>query len=96
VTTSATKILAALFSVLLIYRLLGISILSSISKTAFRSESLWIGILEKNGVSVDVTRAVDHQIAPGVYPDMTEHGVERDVWTEIYKKVLASDILVNG
>ena len=28
-------------------------------------------ILEANGVAVDVVRAVDHDIAPGVYPDMT-------------------------
>ncbi|MFO8182884.1 MAG: flavodoxin family protein [Candidatus Aegiribacteria sp.] len=53
-------------------------------------------IMVKNGVSVEVIRAVDHRIAPGVYPDMTEHGVERDDWPEIYKKVLAADILVIG
>ncbi len=32
-----------------------------------------IGIMRRLGVSVDVVRAVDHQIATGVYPDMTEH-----------------------
>ena len=31
-------------------------------------------IMFKNGVSVEVCRAVDHDIATGVYPDMTEHG----------------------
>ncbi len=31
-------------------------------------------IMEKNGVSVDALRPVDHDIATGVYPDMTEHG----------------------
>ncbi|HJL41139.1 MAG TPA: flavodoxin family protein [Myxococcales bacterium LLY-WYZ-16_1] len=53
-------------------------------------------IMDKNGVSVDVIRAVDHQIAFGVYPDMTEHGWERDDWPQIYDKVKAADILVLG
>ena len=29
---------------------------------------------------VDVVRAVDHDIATGVYSDMTEHGWDRDDW----------------
>jgi hypothetical protein len=41
------------------------------------------GIMERNGVRVDVVRAVDHGIATGVYPDMTEHGWERDEWPAI-------------
>jgi len=51
-------------------------------------------ILEKNGVAVDVVRAVDHDIAYGVWPDMTEHGWERDDWPQIYDKVKVADILV--
>ena len=51
-------------------------------------------ILEKNGVSVDVIRPVDHALAFGVWPDMTEHGWERDDWPGILEKVLAADILV--
>jgi len=39
------------------------------------------GIMESNGVAVEEIRAVDHEIATGVYPDMTEHGWERDDWT---------------
>ena len=31
-------------------------------------------IMEKHGVSTRVIRTVDHDIASGVYPDMTEHG----------------------
>jgi multimeric flavodoxin WrbA len=53
-----------------------------------------IAIMERNGVSVEVVRAIDHQIATGVQPDMTEHGWERDGWPEIYEQVLAADILV--
>jgi multimeric flavodoxin WrbA len=53
-----------------------------------------ISIMEKQGVTVDVIRAVDHDIAPGVWPDMTEHGAARDDWPAIYEEVLAADILV--
>ena len=53
-------------------------------------------ILERNGVAVEVVRAVDHHIAPGVYPDMTEHGLDRDDWPSIQEKVMAADILVLG
>jgi hypothetical protein len=35
---------------------------------------LSVGILEKQGVRVDQFRAIDHDIAIGVWPDMTEHG----------------------
>ena len=51
-------------------------------------------ILEKNGVSVDVLRAVDYDIAYGVWPDMTEHGWENDAWPGILEKVMESEILV--
>ena len=51
-------------------------------------------IMEKNGMSVDVLRPVDYDIAFGVWPDMTEHGWENDDWPQISKKVMAADILV--
>lgn len=53
-------------------------------------------ILEKNDIEVEVIRPVDHEIAFGVYPDMTEHGWERDDWPEILEKVFAADILIIG
>lgn len=53
-------------------------------------------IMEKNDVATEVVRAVDHDIAPGVQGDMTEHGWERDDWPEIHDKVMAADILVLG
>jgi multimeric flavodoxin WrbA len=53
-----------------------------------------IAIMRRLGVGVDVVRAVDHEIATGVYPDMTEHGWARDEWPGIFEKVLAADILV--
>ena len=51
-------------------------------------------IMRKNGVAVEVIRAVDHDIATGVWPDMTEHGWDTDEWPEIFPRVLAADILV--
>src|SRR3954468_10729142 len=35
------------------------------------------GLMERVGVRVDEIRTVDHEIPPGVWPDMTEHGYER-------------------
>ena len=52
------------------------------------------GIMTEQGVQVDVVRAVDRDIATGVWPDMTEHGWESDEWPELYQQVLDSDILV--
>lgn len=51
-------------------------------------------IMEKQGVKTQLIRAVDHGIAPGVYPDMTEHGFDKDEWPKIQKKVMDADILV--
>lgn len=53
-------------------------------------------ILEKNGVSTELLRPVDYDIAPGVYPDMTEHGFETDDWPEIQQKVMDANILIIG
>lgn len=51
-------------------------------------------IMKKEGVEAECIRFVDYDIAPGVYPDMTEQGVEKDVWPEIWKKVEDADILM--
>ncbi len=53
-------------------------------------------IMEANGIITDMIRAVDHEIAFGVYPDMTEYGWQRDDWPEIQQKVMAANILVIG
>ena len=57
---------------------------------------LSMGIMERNGISVSSIRAVDHDIATGVWDDMTEHGWERDEWPELLERVMAADILVIG
>jgi multimeric flavodoxin WrbA len=51
-------------------------------------------IMQRQGMSVDQIRAVDHDLAPGVYPDMTEHGAATDEWPELYPRVMGADILV--
>ena len=51
-------------------------------------------LMEKQGVKTEVIRAIDHQIASGVWPDMREHGWDTDEWPQLYKKVMAADILV--
>lgn len=53
-----------------------------------------VAIMERNGVTVEVVRAVDLEIATGVYPDMTEHGWARDDWPDLARRVLEADILV--
>lgn len=53
-------------------------------------------ILEKNNVSTEIIRPVDYDIAPGVYPDMTKHGFEKDDWPEIQQKVMDANILIIG
>ena len=53
-------------------------------------------IMRRNGVEVECIRAIDHQIATGVWPDMTEHGWDVDEWPQIFERVMAADILVLG
>ena len=64
--------------------------------------------LTHTGGLIDVSRAhhgeagrarrrdprVDHDIATGVWPDMTEHGWATDEWPALYEQVMAADILV--
>jgi len=51
-------------------------------------------IMRAQGVAVEVVRAVDEDIAPGVWPDMTEHGWASDDWPRLYRKVMGADILI--
>lgn len=55
-----------------------------------------VSIWEDQGVTVETVRAVDLDLAPGVQPDMTEHGADRDDWPALYEKVQAADVLVIG
>lgn len=51
-------------------------------------------ILRQQGVEVEVVRVVDHDLAPGVQPDMTEHGAASDAWPQLWARVREADILV--
>lgn len=51
-------------------------------------------IMQKHGVVTEVVRLIDHDVATGVWPDMTEHGWEVDEWPAIQEKVWAADVLV--
>ncbi|CAN5787130.1 flavodoxin family protein [soil metagenome] len=53
-----------------------------------------IEIMRRQDVTVDVIRAVDHDIASGVWPDMTEHGWDTDEWPALFEQVMAADMLV--
>lgn len=53
-------------------------------------------IMRKEGVAVDELRFIDHDVAIGIYPDMTEHGWDKDKWPELKERILAADILVIG
>lgn len=53
-------------------------------------------IMEKEGVTVDQIRLVDHEVATGVYPDMAKHGWDRDEWPELFKRIFDADILIVG
>ena len=51
-------------------------------------------IMEKEGLAVEVIRAADYILPNGIQPDMTEEGEEQDDWPELFKKIIAADILV--
>jgi multimeric flavodoxin WrbA len=57
-------------------------------------------ILRANGVEVDEIRAVDHDIAPGVYADMTSPAagspMPRDEWPALWRRIRTADILIIG
>ncbi len=59
-----------------------------------------IAILAAQDVAVDVIRAADHDIPPGVYPDMREDvpGGKQPVddWPALAERILAADILILG
>jgi len=52
------------------------------------------GVMRAQCVHVEVVRPVDLELAPGVHPDMREHGFDRDDWPALCAKVMAADIVV--
>lgn len=53
-------------------------------------------IMKSENVDVECIRLVDHNVAYGVYPDMTKEGLTVDEWPALFKKVNNADILVIG
>jgi len=53
-----------------------------------------MAVMEAQGVATELVRAVDLDLPPGVWPDMSEHGFASDGWPELFAKVMAADILV--
>lgn len=56
------------------------------------------GLLERVGVQVDEVRTADHEIPPGVWPDMTTQGYDRDDFPVLYRDLVvpANIILIAG
>ena len=53
-------------------------------------------IMLKEGVSVEYIRFVDHDVAYGVYPDMTKQGEASDAWPQLFEQIFDADILIIG
>jgi multimeric flavodoxin WrbA len=51
-------------------------------------------LMERHGVATESLRLVDHDVATGVWPDMTEDGWATDEWPHIQERVFVADILV--
>lgn len=53
-------------------------------------------IMDKENVKTDKIRLVDHQVANGVYPDMTKHNWDKDEWPSLFERIIKADILIMG
>src|SRR3546814_15002743 len=51
-------------------------------------------IMRRQGGGVELVRAIDHDTANGVWPDMTGHGWDRDEWPGQYERPRRFDIPV--
>jgi len=53
-------------------------------------------IMRREKVKIDEIRLIDHQVASGIYPDMTEYGWKADEWPSLFKRIIEADILIVG
>lgn len=53
-------------------------------------------IMEAQGVETGHLHLAAHDVPPGIYPDMTEHGWPKDEWPSLWEKVRTADILIVG
>ena len=54
------------------------------------------GIMDAEGVDVELIHMLDHRVGFGMVKDTTEIGDDRDDWPAIHARVMAADILVIG
>lgn len=52
--------------------------------------------MRKEVVQVEELRLIDHDVASGVYPNMTAHGWEKDEWPTLFERIFSADILIIG
>jgi multimeric flavodoxin WrbA len=74
---------------------------TSLKKKSYESHTQLLlnasaSIMAKNGAQVEHLHMLDHEVPPGIYPDMREHGWQRDSWPSLWEKVKAANILVIG
>ncbi len=53
-------------------------------------------IMDEEFVKTEEIRLVDHQVANGVYPDMTKHNWNQDEWPALFRKIIEADIIIVG
>ena len=53
-------------------------------------------IFDTQGIELSRIRLAKYQLAPGVFPNMKDHGWAKDDWPELSPIVLAADIIVLG
>lgn len=53
-------------------------------------------IMKGEKVKIDEFRLIDHDVANGVFQDMTEYGWKVDEWPSLFKRIMAADILIVG
>ena len=54
------------------------------------------GVMESQGVKVEMLHALDYDIAFGMEKDLKKHGRKSDDWPKIHQKIMDADILVLG
>ena len=74
---------------------------TSLKKQSYKSHTRYLlnisaEMMARAGAHVEKVHMLSHVIPPGVHPDMTEHGYDRDDWPEIWQHVQTADILVIG
>jgi hypothetical protein len=46
-------------------------------------------VMEKENVTAEEIRFIEHEVATGVQPDMKKHGRGKDKWPKLFKKIFS-------